>query len=293
MSTETHDHVDSHTGTATTGHVWDGIRELNTPLPRWWVLVFYATIIWAIGYWVVYPTWPTISSYTKGAFGWNSRAAIEDDLAALRARRGDMMTKLGAAKVDDIIASPEMLAFARAVAKPAFGDNCAPCHGSGGAGSKGYANLNDDDWLWGGKLADIEQTLRHGVRSADPNTRPGNMPAFGRDGILKAEEISQVADYARSLSGLPTEKGYDAAKAKKLFADNCASCHGDAGKGNRELGAPNLTDKIWLYASDKKTIVEGLTNGRGAIMPAWSGRLDDTTIKALTVYVHTFGGGEK
>ncbi len=134
---------------------------------------------------------------------------------------------------------------------------------------------------------------RRSIRSADSNTRPGNMPAFGRDGILKAEEISQVADYARSLSGLPTEKGYDAAKAKKLFADNCASCHGDAGKGNRELGAPNLTDKIWLYASDKKTIVEGLTNGRGAIMPAWSGRLDDTTIKALTVYVHTFGGGEK
>jgi len=293
VSNNTHEHVDAHTGTATTGHVWDGIRELNTPLPRWWVWIFYATIVWAIGYWVVYPAWPTVTSFTAGTFGWHSRAAVEQDLAALQAKRGDMMAKLGGASTEEILGNPELLSFARAVGKPAFGDNCAPCHGSGGAGAVGYPNLNDDDWLWGGKLADIEQTIRHGIRSTDDEGRTGNMPAFGRDGTLKPEEISQVADYARSLSGLSTSEGYDATAGQKLFADNCAVCHGDEGKGNRELGAPNLTDKIWLYASDKTTIEQGITNGRGAVMPNWGGRLDDSTIKALTVYVHTFGGGEK
>lgn len=293
MSTNAHEHVDQATGTATTGHVWDGIRELNTPLPRWWVWVFYATIVWSVAYWVVYPAWPLISNATAGVFGWHSRAAVEQDLEALRARRAAMMGRIGAADTQQILADPELLSFARAVGKAAFGDNCAPCHGAGGGGAVGYANLNDDDWLWGGKLADIEKTIRHGVRSADPDARQGNMPAFGRDGVLKPQDISNVADYARSLSGLPAERGYDAAAGKKLFEDNCAVCHGPEGKGNRELGAPDLTDRIWLFASDKKTIMDGIFNGRGSVMPHWGGRLDDNTIKALTVYVHTFGGGEK
>jgi cytochrome c oxidase cbb3-type subunit 3 len=291
VSNESKPIVDPHTGTQTTGHVWDGIQELNTPLPRWWVWLFYATIVWSIAYWVVYPAWPTISSYTGGMFNWRSRAAVVEDLDALKAKRKDGLTKLAAATPAQIIGNPEMLAFARAVAKPVFGENCAPCHGAGGAGAKGYPNLNDDDWLWGGKLADIQQTIIHGIRSTDDKGRQGNMPAFGRDKMLKAEEISAVADYTRALSGQPGAAATDA--GKKLFADNCASCHGDDGKGNRELGAPNLTDKLWLYGADKATIVEGLTNGRGGVMPPWGGRLDDVTIKALTVYVHTFGGGEK
>jgi cytochrome c oxidase cbb3-type subunit 3 len=285
--------IDPHTGQSTTGHSWDGVQELNTPLPRWWLWIFYATIVWSIGYWIVYPAWPLLSGYTGGMFNWRSRTAIVEDMAALKAKRGDMMTKLAAAAPAQIIATPELLGFARAVAKPVFAENCAPCHGAGGAGAKGYPNLNDDDWLWGGKLADLEQTIRYGVRSGDDKGRQGNMPAFGRDNILKKEEINAVADYARSLSGLPADGGANAAAGKKLFDDNCASCHGEDGKGNRELGAPNLTDKIWLYGSDKATIVEGINNGRGGVMPAWQGRLDDVTIKALTVYVHTFGGGEK
>ena len=175
----------------------------------------------------------------------------------------------------------------------AFADNCAPCHGAGGGGTKGYPNLNDDDWLWGGKLADIEQTIRHGARAGDDKGRSGNMPAFGRDGLLKANEISAVADFARTLAGLKPDAGADLALGKKLYADNCAVCHGDTGKGNRELGAPDLTDKIWLYGSDKQTVVAGIQNGRGGVMPAWGGRLPEPTIKALTVYVHTLGGGEK
>ena len=285
--------LDELTGTATTGHEWDGLRELNTPLPRWWLWTFYATIIWAVAYWVVYPAWPLISSSTQGVLGWHSRSAVVTDLNALEKSRGPMVAKLAAAPVADIVKDPQLLDFARAQGRVAFADNCAPCHGAGGGGAKGYPNLDDDDWLWGGKLAAIEQTIRHGARSGDKDDHEGNMPAFGRDNILKPNQISAVADYVRSLSGLSTEQGADLALGKKVFADNCAVCHGPEGKGNRELGAPNLTDKIWLYSPDKATIMQGVQNGRGGVMPAWQGRLSDPIIKALTVYVYTFGGGEK
>jgi cytochrome c oxidase cbb3-type subunit 3 len=285
--------IDQVTGTATTGHEWDGVRELNTPLPRWWLWMFYATIIWSVGYWIVYPSWPLLTSATEGAFGWHTRSAIIDDLDQLKAQRGPMVQRLASASVAQIASDPELLAFARAQGRVAFADNCAPCHGAGGGGAKGYPNLNDDDWLWGGKLDDIAVTIGHGIRAVDPKTRAGSMPAFGRDKILKSEEISAVADFVRSLAGLPVLANADLALGKKVFADNCAVCHGEAGKGNREVGAPNLTDKIWLYGSDKTTIMDGVRNGRGNTMPAWAGRLDDSTIKALTVYVHTLGGGEK
>ena len=285
--------IDAYTGTVTTGHDWDGIRELNTPLPRWWLWTFYATIIWAIGYWIVYPSWPLVSSYTKGAFDWHSREAIVRDLARLKAIRGPIMDKLANASLMDIVADPLLLDFARAQGRTSFADNCAPCHGPGGGGIKGYPNLNDDDWLWGGKLEDIALTIRHGIRSIDEKTRLGSMPAFGRDNMMKRPEIETVADYVRSIAGLPTEPKADLATGKKIFAENCASCHGDTGKGKRELGSPDLTDAIWLYGPDRASIVEGLWNGRGGVMPAWAGRLDETSIKALTVYVHTLGGGER
>jgi len=277
----------------TTGHEWDGIQELNTPLPRWWLWLFYATIIWSIAYWIVYPAWPLVTSYSRGLFDWNTRSAVATQLAALQAERGAMMTRLGAASLAEIEATPELLDFARALGRRAFADNCAPCHGAGGGGARGYPNLDDNKWLWGGKLDDIAQTIAHGARAGDDQGHQGSMPAFGRDGLLKPDEISTVADYVRSLSGLKTEPGADLARGAKIFADNCAVCHGPQGKGNREVGAPNLTDNIWLYASDKKTIMEGIINGRGGVMPAWAGKLDDVTIKALAVYVHTFGGGEQ
>lgn len=286
-------HIDALTGTATTGHEWDGLRELNTPLPRWWLWLFYITIVWSVGYWVVYPSWPLLTSATEGVTGWHARSAVVEDLAALKAQRGPLMEKLSTASMADIAADPQLLDFSRAVGRVAFADNCAPCHGAGGGGAKGYPNLNDDDWLWGGKLADIEATIRHGARAGDDKGRAGNMPAFGRDNMLKANEISAVADFTRTLSGLAPEAGADLNLGKKLFADNCAVCHGPEGKGNRELGAPNLTDKIWLFGADKATIVAGIQNGRGGVMPVWAGRLPEPTIKALTLYVHTLGGGEK
>ncbi|MCZ7643539.1 MAG: cytochrome-c oxidase, cbb3-type subunit III [Pseudorhodoplanes sp.] len=285
--------IDALTGTETTGHVWDGIRELNTPLPRWWLWLFYVTIVWSIGYWIVYPAWPLVSSYTTGYFNWHSRQAIVEDLAALKAKRATMTDRIAQTPLEGILADSALLDFARAYGRAAFADNCAPCHGAGGGGVKGYPNLNDDDWLWGGKLEDIVQTIRHGIRAADNDTRQGSMPAFGRDKMMERGDILVVADYVRSLARLQVPANTDLAKGQKLFAENCASCHGDNGKGNRELGAPDLTDQIWLYGSSKDTIVEGLMNGRGAVMPAWNQRLDDTTIKALTVYVHTLGGGEK
>jgi len=283
--------VDALTGTATTGHDWDGIQELNTPLPRWWLWLFYLTIIWSVGYWLVYPAWPLLTTSTQGLFGWHAREAIVTDMQELQAKRGPMMAQLSTASVAEIEGNPQLLDFARAVGRVAFADNCAPCHGAGGGGAKGYPNLNDDDWLWGGKLADIQQTITHGVRSGDDQGRSGNMPPF--NGVLKPSEISAVADYARSLSGLAPEAGVDLALGKKVFADNCAVCHGPDGKGNRELGSANLTDKIWLYGSDKQTIMQGILNGRGGVMPNWGARLPEPTIKALTVYVHTLGGGEK
>ena len=219
---------------------------------------------------------------------WNSSASSRPRLTS------QTSSCLAAASLQEIASDPLLLDFARAQGRAAFAENCAPCHGAGGGGGRGYPNLNDDEWIWGGNLDEIAQTIRHGIRSTDADTRQGaTMPALGRDGTLKRPDIENVADYVRSLAGLPVAPKADLAAGQKVFAETCAVCHGDAGKGKRELGAPNLTDAIWLYGSDKAAIVDGIWNGRGGMMPAWAGRLDAVTIKALTVYVHSFGGGEK
>jgi cytochrome c oxidase cbb3-type subunit 3 len=284
--------IDHVTGTATTGHSWDGIKELNTPLPRWWVITFYLCIVWAVGYWIVYPAWPLLTSNTRGVLGYSSRASLAVDLADLEKVRGDKMAALATASLADIEKDPALLALARARGKTVFGDNCAACHGTGATGAKGFPNLNDDDWLWGGTLEQIEQTIRYGARTGNAKAHEGQMLAFGKDGILKRDEIVKVANYVRSLSGLPTRQGYDATAGAKIFAENCAACHGDNAKGNPDVGAPNLTDPIWLYGSDEATLIETISSGRAGVMPAWEGRLDPVTIKAMAVYVHSLGGGK-
>ena len=283
--------IDAVTGTATTGHEWDGIKELNNPLPRWWLWTFYACIVWSVLYWIAYPAWPLVSNYTAGLLGYSSRANVAADMAALQALRGEKGAALAKAQLADIEKDPALLAFARAQGRAAFGDNCAPCHGTGATGSKGFPNLNDDDWLWGGTLEAVHQTIQYGVRSGHAKARENLMPAFGKDGTLKKDEIAQVASYVRSLSGLPVPQGVNLEAGKKLFADNCTVCHGDDAKGNPELGAPNLTDRIWLYGSDQEAVIETITNSRAGVMPAWADRLDPVTVKALAVYVHTLGGG--
>ena len=293
MAGHDHNELDAVTGRTTTGHEWDGIKELNTPLPRWWLNILYASIIWSFGYWVVYPSWPLVSSHLPGVIAYSSRADVAGELEVLKAKRAAQAADLAKVDLAAIKADPKMLSLALAQGKAAFGDNCAACHGLGGAGSKGYPNLNDDDWLWGGTLDDIHTTLKNGIRSTNNNdTRLSVMPAFGKDGILKKEEVRIVANHVRQLGGLSTEAGYNAAAGAKIFAENCAACHGDAGKGNKDLGSPNLTDAINLYGNDIESLVETITMSRNGVMPAWGERLDPITVKALAVYVHSLGGGK-
>jgi cytochrome c oxidase cbb3-type subunit 3 len=281
--------VDKHSGVETTGHEWDGIKELNNPLPRWWLWIFYACIVWAFGYWVVYPAWPTLSGNTKGSKGWTQYTKLQDEQAEINAIRKDKLEKIKSSSLTEIKANPELYSFAIAGGNAAFKENCAACHGTGAAGSKGYPNLNDDDWLWGkGTLDDIHQTLQYGIRSGHEMARDNAMPAFGKDGILTASQISDVADYVVGLSSVKVAN----AKGEQIFAENCVACHGEGGKGNPEMGAPNLADAIWLYGGDKAAVTEVINNARKGVMPNWGERLDEATLKQLTIYVHSLGGGK-
>ncbi len=284
--------IDQVTGIETTGHVWDGdLRELNKPLPRWWLLTFYATIVWAIGYWIAYPAWPTLNDYTKGMLGYSQRVTVMKEVADGKAAQATFRTQLEKTPIADVKKNPELLRFASASGAATFGTNCAPCHGRGAQGFTGYPNLNDDEWIWGGTLADIEQTIRFGIRGEHKDTRVSDMPKFGVDKLLDDKQIADAAEYVLSLSG----KGGDKAAAErggKIFAEQCAACHGEKGEGNAALGAPNLKDAIWLYGSSKANVIQSISTGRGGKMPAWADRLDPVTIKALTVYVHSLGGGK-
>ena len=282
---------DVETGTETTGHEWDGIKELDTPLPRWWLYIFYATIVWAFGYWVVMPAWPLVNGYTHGILDHSQRDDVVVALRHLREQRAHEAAGLAKTDLAAIERNPQMLQFALAEGKSAFGDNCAPCHGAGGQGARGYPNLNDDVWLWGGTLADIQHTITVGVRSTSAQTRQSQMPAFGRDGILKPEEVDDLTQYVLHLSHRAADSRA-VARATKLFTDNCAICHGASGTGDRKQGAPNLTDREWLYGPTATDIHDQIWNGHGGVMPTWGGKLDPETIKALAVYVHSLGGGE-
>jgi cytochrome c oxidase cbb3-type subunit 3 len=284
--------IDEISGVSTTGHEWDGIKELDNPMPRWWLIVYYATIVWALGYVIAYPAWPLLRTATTGLLGYSSRADVKAEMTAANAAKADYIAAIGAKSVDEILADEKLRTFATAAGAAAFRVNCVQCHGSGAQGSPGYPNLNDDEWLWGGKPTDIQQTIAHGIRyTEDPDTRLSEMPAFA--GILKPNEITQTASFVASLSGKAgnaSEK--DIAAGKEIYAQNCASCHGDTGKGNREFGAPNLTDAIWFYGSTPAAIAAQIRAPKHGVMPAWAARLGDTTVKELTVYVHSLGGGE-
>jgi cytochrome c oxidase cbb3-type subunit 3 len=285
--------IDSVTGVETTGHVWDGdLRELNKPLPKWWLYVLYATIVWAIGYWIVYPAWPTLKDgYTKGMLDYSQRGEVTKDVAAGKAAQAKYFAMIATTPVGEIEKNQELLPFVMAGGAAVFGDNCGPCHGKGGGGAVGYPNLNDDDWLWGGTPDAIERTIVHGIRSGDPEARDMAMPRFGIDGMLKPAEITDAAQFVLSLSGKSTDAGA-AERGKKIFADNCIACHGEQGRGNEEVGAPNLTDGIWLYGGKLADIEKTIETGRGGVMPYWNGRLDPATIKMLAAYVHSLGGGK-
>jgi len=283
--------IDEVSGVETTGHEWDGLKELNTPLPRWWLWVFYVCIIWSVWYWVVYPAWPTLSGHTKGIGGHSQFKELSDSQAEITARQKIYLDRFEETSDQDVLNDPELYAFAMAGGASAFKDNCATCHGSGGAGAPGYPNLNDDDWLWGGSLSDIRQTLQYGIRADNLDSHISQMPAFGKDKILTGEEINAVVDYVLSLSGQKT-RGHEAQGAT-IFKNQCASCHADNGKGMQDVGAPNLADKIWLYGGDRTSVYESVYSSRAGMMPAWDKRLDENTLRQLTIYLHQLGGGEE
>jgi len=282
---------DAPSGYETTGHEWDGIRELNRPLPTWWVYTFYATVLFAIVYYVLYPAIPGPSGHTKGVLGYTARDAVAENLAEAKAAQSVFIKKIEASSLQQVIADRELFNFSNAGGRTAFADNCAPCHGSGAAGAKGFPSLVDDAWLWGGSLEEIHQTILYGIRADNDETRQNEMPAFGELEILTPEEISDVADYVISLSGVATDSAATE-RGQAIFAEQCAACHGDDGQGSTELGAPNLTDAIWLYGGDKQDIVNTIKDSRAGVMPAWYNRLEPATIKMLTVYVYALGGGQ-
>jgi cytochrome c oxidase, cbb3-type, subunit III len=280
--------VDTLSGTETTGHEWDGIRELNTPLPRWWLYVFYATIVWAAVYCVFFPSWPWLSGYAKGVLGYTNREHFHEQMAILEKDRAVWSDKIAATPVAQILDDPDLTTIATAGGRVVFNNNCAPCHGTGGVGRPGgFPALVDDDWLWGGSIDAIYTTIQHGIRNAtDADARISQMPAFGD--ILTRDQINAVAEHVLFLGG----HGADNADGATLFTENCAACHGELGKGNRELGAPNVTDQIWLYGDTKAAIVSQIAHPRQGVMPAWQGRLTETEIKEAAIYVHSLGGGE-
>lgn len=285
--------IDEATGTHTVGHEWDGIEELDTPMPRWWLWTFYATIVWGIGYVILYPAWPLVNSATEGVLGWSSRGQLEQELAADAKRRAPVVNEIATTPIASLTGKPELMQAAVQGGAAAFRAHCVQCHGAGGAGVKNlYPSLTDDDWLWGGDLDSIEYTITHGIRNPDhAETRVSLMPAFGRDGILDRAQVADVVSHVRAISG-QEKPSASSSRGAALFEANCAVCHGPTGEGGREFGAPKLTDAIWLYGGDRASITATVDNPRNGVMPRWGGRLDPVTIKMLTAYVYSRGGGE-
>ncbi len=283
-------HIDEVSGVETTGHEWDGIRELNNPLPRWWLIIFYATIVWAIAYTIAYPAWPLIHSATKGVLGYSSRASVADEMAKAEKVQEVYDKRIEQESLENILSDQELRQFAVAGGSAAFKINCVQCHGSGAQGAPGYPNLNDDSWIWGGDINQIYKTVAHGVRfDGDDDTHFSEMPAFGD--VLEPQQIREVAAYVVSLTGTPSNPDLVDA-GRQVFVDNCATCHGENAQGDIEQGAPNLADHIWLYGGTEADIARQASKPRHGVMPAWLGRLGDSTTKQLAVFVHSLGGGQ-
>ena len=289
MAVEERDPV---TGRETTGHEWNGIKELDTPVPRGVLIFLVVTHIWAVGWWFFAPTWPLGSTYTKGLLGIDQRTTVEENLVRAQQARSVWTTRLETEPYETILADQQLMGIVRSTGHQLFGDNCAACHGVDGSGRAGYPDLTDDDWIWGAEPEAIEQTMRVGINTRHPDSRIGQMPAFGRDGILEREHVSNVASYVYSLSNpeYSTPENRERIEAgRTVFADNCAACHGDDATGNREVGAPNLADDSWVYGGDLQTIINSVHGGREGHMPTWDERLSNLDIRTLSLYVYDLG----
>jgi cytochrome c oxidase cbb3-type subunit 3 len=275
----------------TTGHSWDGIEEYNNPLPRWWLWTFYLCIIWAIGYSIAYPAWPMVKGATAGLLGYSTRAEVADEIKTFEEMNAAVDAEMAAASVADILPNTPLGDYATNAGAAVFRANCSQCHGSGAAGNVGYPNLLDNDWLWGGSVDEIAYSIQHGIRNETDDARYSEMPRFGADEILEPEQIDQVVEFVLQLSGSEFDTAL-ATEGAVVFEENCAACHAEDGTGDRDQGAPNLVDAIWLYGGDRATIHETVTNARFGVMPAWGLRLTQAEVNAAAVYVHTRGGGE-
>jgi len=275
----------------TTGHEWDGIRELNNPLPRWWLWTFYLTIVWGLVYMVIFPAIPLINKATPGIIGYDSRAVLKHNINHYKQANAPLDRALITTPLEAIGENEELLHYARTGGAALYRTYCSQCHGAGAAGAKGYPNLLDDDWLWGGSLQSVYLTIRHGVRAPeDDDTRASDMPAFAE--LLETDQLIDVTHYVLALSGQPHNPSLTSS-GQRVYTENCADCHGKEGGGDRELGAPNLGDAIWLYGGDRTNILATITNGRQGMMPAWQTRLSEAQLRQVTLYVHQLGGGEK
>lgn len=276
----------------TTGHSWDGIEEYDNPMPRWWLWTFYACIVFAIGYSIAYPAWPMINRATPGLLGYSTRQDGEAALIAAAQANDVINTKLAETELADISKDSELVTYATNAGAAVFRTWCAQCHGSGAAGvqANGYPNLLDDDWLWGGAIDDIHTTISHGIRNTmDDDARYSEMPAFGD--ILEQEQIAQVTNFVMSLSG-DADSPDMIADGAIVFEENCAACHAEDGTGDRAQGAPNLTDAVWLYGDGYDHIFAQISKARNGVMPNWNTRLSEPEIRAVSIYVHSLGGGE-
>lgn len=278
--------IDPLTGRKTMGHEFDGIEELNTPMPRWWLWTFYATIIWGIGYTIAFPAWPMISGATAGLLGYSTRGEVITEIAAHETGNAGLVTELNGIELTSFDPQSDLHRYAVARGASVFRAQCSQCHGSGAAGALGFPNLLDNDWLWGGTLDQIAFSIRHGIRNlTDSDAHYSEMPAFGD--ILEREEIESLVAFLPTLPNADWDS-----EGAVLFSDNCAACHGDRGLGNRDLGVPNLADAIWLYGGDPDSLTDTIVNARFGVMPAWGQRLSEEDVRAVATYVHALGGGE-
>jgi cytochrome c oxidase cbb3-type subunit III len=282
------DERDPYTGYMTTGHEWNGIKELNTPVPRAVYFFLIVTALFAVVYWILMPAWPLGVTYTKGLLGIDQRNIVTESVKQAALERGVWTKRIEAGSFKDIQADPRLMEMARQTGKTLFGDNCAACHGSNAQGTKGFPNLTTASWLWGGDPETIAETIRVGINAAHPQTRTSQMMAFGRDQILKKDEVDNVVNYVRSLSDPAAAKDVPAAKidaGKAVFAANCVICHGDDGKGKADLGGPDLTDRFWIYGGDAESVYTTVWGGRQGQMPSWEGRLSPLDRKILALYL--------
>jgi cytochrome c oxidase cbb3-type subunit III len=278
---------DSVSGYLTTGHEWNGITELNTPVPRAVYFFLTVTVLFSIGYWVLMPAWPIGDTYTKGLLGIDQRNVLATSLKQAEMDQEVWSKKIASESYATIQADPALMTVVRETGHTLFGSDCAACHGRDAKGQPGYPDLTTSSWLWGGKPEDIFTTIKVGINSANKDSRTSQMPAFGRDQMLPRADVFKVASYVYSLSN-PGSKEVDPKNVEagqKLFAANCVACHGDDAKGNPELGAPNLTDKFWTYGGDLETIDTTIWGGRQGHMPTWEGRLSELDRKILTLYL--------